>query len=161
MLQIVWDPVKKSWVDTSKDGEEETAPLAPPPSMSSMAPLPAGLPPSDGGSRFSLKGRGGRTGRNNYINLNSMPSISSSAATSPLTLLNQMPTSSSLPQLFVPSSFPVPDSAPASSFVSSPSHEPQQPMTESNEPFLYNTSQLTNPVAQPPGRLAGRRQYPR
>ena len=58
MLQIVWDPVKKSWVDTSKDGEEETAPLAPPPSMSSMAPLPAGLPPSDGGSRFSLKGIG-------------------------------------------------------------------------------------------------------
>lgn len=62
MFQIVWDPVKKAWVDTTKDGEEETAPLAPPPSMTAMAPLPVGLTPTEGGggvgggNRFGLKG---------------------------------------------------------------------------------------------------------
>ena len=107
-------------------------------------------------------GRGGRSGRNNYVNPSNIPSISNSAAGSPLTLLGQMPSSSSMPQLFVPSSFPVPDSAPVSDFVSpAGNHEPQPPLAEASEPFLYNTSQLTNPVPHPPGRLASRGRYPR
>ena len=56
MFQILWDPVKKVWVDTTKDGEEETAPLGPPPSSAAMAPLPPGLPPMEAGNRYGLKG---------------------------------------------------------------------------------------------------------
>ena len=44
----MWDEAKKAWVDTTKEGEEETAPLAPPPVM--MAP-PG---PSVEGNRFGL-----------------------------------------------------------------------------------------------------------
>lgn len=40
-LQIVWDPTKNRWIDTSKDDEDEAASLPPPPKDASFQSLPS------------------------------------------------------------------------------------------------------------------------
>ncbi|XP_061183855.1 uncharacterized protein LOC133192032 isoform X3 [Saccostrea echinata] len=102
---IVWDDVKKKWINT-EEGEQTNEPPPPPPkdfSMgSSMQPAsnevpPGGAPPM--GNKFSL--RKGKGSVPKYVDVMNS-SKSSGSANVPTSLFNVMPSSQSSPAIFSP-----------------------------------------------------------
>lgn len=127
--QIVWDPVNNKWKNKEDDGENDSAPLAPPPKVSDMSfgasaaapPVVTGLPPLppskttsglpdepsavnqskiiSGNNMFKLQKN--RSMRANYIDVMNPNSMKNSARPGPITT-PPMPMAASSPQLFTP-----------------------------------------------------------
>ncbi|KAL3871831.1 hypothetical protein ACJMK2_039803 [Sinanodonta woodiana] len=92
---IIWDPVKKRWVNTDDDSQQtEIASTPPPKDIELKGSKPPGNPPQ--GRAFG-KGRGARQ---QYVDvLNPKPTNSASV---PSSLFNVLPSSQSSPAIFVP-----------------------------------------------------------
>ncbi|XP_052250710.1 uncharacterized protein LOC127857963 isoform X3 [Dreissena polymorpha] len=119
---IVWDPVKKRWVDKNGDDKEET-PTAPPPKDhelpgTGMPPQPTGIPtmegpmtsnqgnsdfPPSGPNKFSRKNAKGFGARKQYVDV--LNPNSTGGHSVPSGLFSTLPSSHSAPAIFNPMGF--------------------------------------------------------
>ncbi|XP_071152410.1 protein transport protein Sec16A-like isoform X2 [Mytilus edulis] len=186
---IVWDPVKKKWMNQDGEEEDEKPPPPPPKDMdlsssaapmpSSSAPTPALGPPA--GNRYGRqRGRGART---QYVDVMNPKSSTGGTASVPSNIFNVMPTSASSPAIFSPShSKDTPVSSQPEVNLAQPNDPPSMPSdqrihtgeTESTEmpppssgppsmPMLFNPSQISSSSATKPGlkRYNQQRLYPK
>lgn len=166
---IVWDPVKKRWVNQDGDAEDDK-PTAPPPkdmdlSATPGVPMPATATPVMGpptGNRFARpRGRDSIGARTQYVDVLN-PKSTGGTASVPNSIFNVLPSSASSPAIFNPSNkkdhldssqqekepsqYTLPPSDQRIDSGESDSAEMPPPSGAPSMPMLFNPSSMSQPT---------------